>query len=336
MISKRIIEGISYSRIEGTGTKNNILIFIPGIGTYRANYVSHLRSFIEYYSFIYILDLPEQGSKGSWRIGDMVDNLKEFIKEIDSTEITNIDLGGHSAGALAIISFLMNYNSKVEDFLIKENENKNKFNEKLFEAGFTESFPESRKVNLVLMYCPPHSFNAVFPRSFSIVLKNKKASYIKNILDVVVNVPMRIIHWFQRNNDFKFSLEGSDLPYYYNLKLTDHQRFFDYVSKYETFFELYQKLNASNEKRVAEIISGKRIFIQTGGLDWLINSYRMNENLRSEFCKCQSEIKFKKHKLLGHLLRKKLRFDINLNNQMVTNKEVLSESKHFIEKNYGN
>ncbi|MCK7460769.1 MAG: hypothetical protein MZU84_01135 [Sphingobacterium sp.] len=47
----------------------------------------------------------------------MVEQLAELIRSFDSPEIDTIDLAGHSAGALAAITFLTNYNSRTEERL---------------------------------------------------------------------------------------------------------------------------------------------------------------------------------------------------------------------------
>ena len=65
------INGIEYFKLKGN-KPHKILIFMPGLGMYKENYISHLQNFINSYETIYCIDLPEQGSKYNWRIGNMV------------------------------------------------------------------------------------------------------------------------------------------------------------------------------------------------------------------------------------------------------------------------
>ena len=105
MIKTKKVNGINYVAVKGNDNSDRILIFLPGIGSFKENYIKHLFKLRPYYKTLYSVDLPEQGSKRSWGIGNTVDNLKEFINIIDDNNIRSIHLSGHSVGALSAYSF---------------------------------------------------------------------------------------------------------------------------------------------------------------------------------------------------------------------------------------
>ncbi len=326
------INGISFLRIDGQINNGTILIFLSGIGTCKENYIDHLDSFKSYYETIYSMDLPEQGSKGNWTIGNHVNNLKEFIRILDNSTINKIHLAGHSAGALAIISFLVNYNCDVEYILMEsggEKENNNEQTKKLEGAGFGQKVAEANKVDKLFLYAPPYSFNDVFPRTLSRFLGRQSQSFIKSLLNIFINRPMQFFQYFGKNEYFRFSINKTSQPQYFNLILSNYKAFFDYVSKYETIFEIYEKLDSKLKLDVSKRLEEKSILIQFGSLDWLLKPGIWRKADLENRLKMKANIKVIKHKYLGHVLNHKFRLDINLNHQMITNNTIIKISKEF-------
>ena len=140
------------------------MIFLPGLGAYKENYIDFTYRISKKYQFIYILDLPQQGSKGNWTVGSMVDNLKEFLREKDNCSIKEIHLSGHSIGGVAILSFLTNPTENVENFILSQNDLKDpKISDKLLNLGFLEIIPETEKITKLFLYSPCDAFGNVFP-----------------------------------------------------------------------------------------------------------------------------------------------------------------------------
>ena len=71
MLEIKTHNDIRYLLVNGIQNKK-ALIFLPGLGAFKENYFEHALCLKNYYSAIYIFDLPEQGSKGSFTIGMMV------------------------------------------------------------------------------------------------------------------------------------------------------------------------------------------------------------------------------------------------------------------------
>lgn len=329
------ISGISYGFIETSSTSDRILIFLPGIGAYKENYVDHILAFTPYYSKLFILDLPEQGSRGCWQIGVMVEQLAEFIRSIDSPGINRIDLAGHSAGALAAISFVANYNTLLEQRLSEAVTSINSRTAitsmpSLEGTGFATRFHETEKVSRLLLYAPPDSFDHVFDRLYSIGLSGKSEQFVRNMLNIVVNRSMLFLRLFGSSPYFSFRLDRSDKPQYFRLIINDHIRFLKYTSEYLTLFEVFQFMDKTDRDKLATILSEKRILVQYGSSDWIVKPFKKRVRSFVENIKIADSIKLERHKFLGHMLNHRFRPDINMNAQMVTNPEVISESIDFI------
>jgi pimeloyl-ACP methyl ester carboxylesterase len=331
------INGISYGFIETHNSSDRILIFLPGIGACKESYIEHISEFHDYYSMMYILDLPEQGSKGFWQIGVMVEMLAEFIGNIDTPLIRRIDLGGHSAGALAAFSFIANYNSRVEKRIMEavksvDSTDKIKSVTDLNGTGFANPIPEMGKVENLLLYAPPDSFDYVFDRLYSIGLSKRSEKFVRKLLNVVVNRPMIFMRFFSATPYFRFRIDKSGRPQYFKLIINDYIRFLNYTSGYQTIFELFRFLDQAYRNKVIERLSEKQILIQYGSNDWVIKPFKKRTPGFSEGLKIADGINIVRHRFLGHMLNSRFRPDINLNLQMVLNQEVISESVRFINK----
>jgi pimeloyl-ACP methyl ester carboxylesterase len=332
MFETENINGIHFLQIDGQLENGIILIFLTGIGTCKENYIEHLISFRSDYETIYTMDLPEQGSKGKWTIGNHVNNLKEFIRVLDNPHIRQIHLSGHSAGALAIISFLVNYNCDVENILLQragEPRDYNDLTKTLEQSGFGQEVPEAEKVSKLFLYAPPYSFNVVFPRKLSRVLERRSQAFIKVLFDIFINIPLLLLGFLGKNEYFRFSLNKSSQPQYFMLVLSNHKDFFNYVSRYETLFELFKKVDESLKIKVSKILEDKKILIQYGSIDWLLKPNNRKKKSFEDHYKMHSDIKVVRHKFLGHILNRKFYLNINLNRQMITNSSVIKTSKEF-------
>jgi hypothetical protein len=285
------------------------------------------------YAFLYCLDLPEQGSKGSWTIGNMVDNLKEFINSIDDPFIDEIHLAGHSAGATAIISFLCNYNAELE--IINSNSNDDKLLETLVEKGLGKAIKEQQKVSKLFLYSPPDSFEIVFPKKLSSFLKARSLPFNKVFFNLIVNWPMILLKLFTTNKYVNFSRDSTGSLQYFKLIPMDYKAFFDYLLTYVSIFEWHEISGSIFEKSLKSSFQDKNILICYGSNDWLIKPFFRRKETLKKALKLTDSVKVIKHKSLGHLLSNKWRFDINLNSQFITNKNVITESKKQL-KNYGN
>jgi len=329
------INGISYGFIETGSASSRILIFLPGIGAYKESYIRHIKAFTHYYAKMFILDLPEQGSKGSWQIGYMVENLAEFIQSIDSSEISRIDLAGHSAGALAAISFLANYNTRVEQRLSEavtsiSSGTAIKSMPSLEDTGFATRKPEAEKIRKLLLYAPPDSFDHVFDRLYSIGLAGKSEEFVRKMLNIVVNRSMLLMGFFSSSRYFRFRLDRSGKPQYFRLIINDHIRFLKYTSEYLTLFEVFHFMDKPEREKLAAILAEKQILVQYGSSDWIVKPFKKRIRDFGESLKIADSIKLVRHKFQGHMLNHRFRADINMNAQMVTNPGVISESIGFI------
>lgn len=325
-------QGISFFQIKGRNANGKILIFLPGIGAVKENYIIHLKSFISHYSFIYSIDLPEQGSKGFWGIGEMVENLKIFISSVDSSNIKSIHLAGHSAGAIAIISFIINYNKKVECKLSELNSIDDTINliEDAKNLGFLKPIQETTKIEVLLLYSPPTSFSNNLTKIMVHLPIMEHQILFKFILNIFVNIPMVLLKIFTSDRFTNFNLEKSSKPQYYKYIMSNHKRFLSYTSDYETIFELFNDISYNLQPDISRLLIGKKILIQYGGFDWLLKFFLKRKKTLSDFYGISPNIEVVKHLWLGHFLRKKYRLDINLNNQMITNEAVIGKSQNYI------
>lgn len=327
-----VLSNISYLQIKGKEKQSKVLIFLPGLGAYKENYIRYAESLAPNYKSVYILDLPEQGSKGEWTIGNMVDNLKEFIRKIDVSSISEIHLAGHSAGAVAIISFLCNMNKTIENVLLNSNREAIKTNvsSNLIEMGFGQSPMESKKVTKLFLYSPCDSFANVFPKFFVkqlMQLNEKKAMWI---MDVLINMPSRLLKRITFKKKFNFQINPSKKPQYFRLVLNNHKAFFNYIYNYKCIFELKEMLDSKLREQINETLSKKRIVIQFGSFDWLlISKNRCKREMLNNFKVCNN-IEIIEHNNLGHFLYKPFSLDLNLNNQMLINSSVINTSLNYI------
>ncbi|MEN8153322.1 MAG: hypothetical protein ABFR75_04810 [Acidobacteriota bacterium] len=333
MVEETIRNDISYIKVDGQNKLNKVLIFLPGIGACKENYIEHLKSLDHYYSKLYSLDLPEQGSKGTWRIGNMVSNLNEFIKIIDDNSVHSIDLAGHSAGAIAILSFILSYNNSVEEKLCDlflKSDRKNLINSVLENSEFGKSPPIIEKIGKLFLYAPPDSFGIVFPKKLSSSLSGVKEINLSKALNIIVNTPMAFFNLFTRNPYFEVKKNHLKKPQYFKLVVENHNLFFQYIFRYLTIFELYYFLNSELQELIRKKLSEKTILIQFGRLDWLIKPFFKRKKKLNDILGLSGKEKIKIHKFLGHLLNKRASLNINLNRQMITNPDVIKESIKYI------
>lgn len=325
--------GLSILEAKGRGLSNKILIFLPGIGAYKENYISHVINFIPFYRKLFIIDLPEQGSKGKWRIGTTADNLKEFLVHI-SNECESIDLGGHSAGALASIACILNYDSTIEKEIIDCYNGTNfkaaALNTFLKDSNFGKPTVVFKKLKNIFLYAPPDTFDIVFKRSHSQMLGRLKEHTVKRILDIFLNAPMKIMGLLTLHNKVTFKFTSQDKPQFFALVVKDYQDFFHYVNHYPTIFELLPHLENDLQKRIQKALKGKRILIQYGSFDWLIKPFGKRKKSITESFSYLPNTTIHKIKFCGHILSKRFNPDVNMNSQMVAHKEIIMNSIHFI------
>ncbi|MBE0676952.1 MAG: hypothetical protein IH591_20015, partial [Bacteroidales bacterium] len=328
--------GISFASFNCEGESGKIMIFLPGIGTFKENYYSHALSFSQYYSKIYLLDLPEQGSKGNWQIGVMSDQLSEFIKAVDNESVEKIDLFGHSAGSLAVLSFLVNFNSRIENIILSEVGANNgvlnfqSIERELLEMGFGTHTEEMRKISKVVLYAPPDSFNTVIKRKRLIFLGNRNRTYVKRLLNIMVNGPMLFLRFFSAIKYFRFRLDKSGKPQYFNLVVNNHVSFFSYIIRNRTIFEIFDAGSPELRRVIQNAFTGRDILIQYGSIDWLLKPWLQKITEFENNRRMTKQIVLVRHKLFGHMLNKRLRPDINMNLQMITSKKVIDVSKSYI------
>jgi pimeloyl-ACP methyl ester carboxylesterase len=330
------IHNISFREIEANGPPGRVLIFMPGIGTFKENYINHALAFKPLYSGIFLLDLPEQGSSGDWRIGVMAEQLREFIKTVDKESINRIDLIGHSAGSLAVLSFLLNHNSHSENILFSENSDAldnglwNIPEMNMINSGFGSEFPELKKIGKIVLYAPPDSFNTVFKRRHIRALQKRSEKFLRIGLNVIVNKPTQLLRFLKQDRKVKLTLNKIGKPQYFNLVIQDHKRFLNYMARNRTVFEIYHSSSPEFRKLIQDSISRKQVLIQYGGNDWLLKPFKNSGSGYEDKIRIAPEIVIVRHKRLGHMLNKTSGSDINMNLQMVTNEHVLQTTKSFI------
>lgn len=320
---------ISSLEISGKNLKDKVLIFYPGLGAYKENYIAFSESLASNYKSVYILDLPEQGAKGEWTIGNMVDNLKEFINKIDNENLSEIHLAGHSAGAVAIISFLCNMDRAIEDIFLNSN-NKISMSSSLIEMGFGQLPLESKKVTKLFLYSPCDSFANVFPKFLVKQLMRLNEKRAMQVMNILINKPSRFLKTLTLNKKFNFKINTNKKPQYFRLVLKNHKAFFNYIYNYKCIFELNEILDNKLRKRINNALSSKQIVIQFGSFDWLlISKNRCKKEMLNNFKVC-SNVEIIEHNKLGHFLGKPFSLDLNLNNQMLINKSVINTSLNYI------
>lgn len=333
MIESKSINQICYYEIDGHGPGKKILIFLPGIGSKKENYIVHLNSFIACYETIYAIDLPEQGSKGEWRIGVMVDNLKEFIRLMVTDNDIKIDLAGHSAGALSILSFIFNYNGRIEnyilDFMTTGSQDLSKTMFELKQHGFLSVPQEAKNVERLLLYSIPLYLNTRSIISLCNHLKNRDQKSVKKLLNWIVNYPLKLFRLLMKKPLVDFEISKSARVQYFNLLINDHHSFCDYISRYPTIFTFMERKYIP-ESDINEVVANRNILIQYGSFDWLSKHFSNNPDNPSTLFRFHEKVTVKKHFLLGHFLRKKLCLDVNLNTQMLTNQNVILNSTKLI------
>ncbi len=316
---------IQYLSIRGNDNQNRILIFLPGIGAIKENYFVYAKSIAQNYNKTYILDLPEQGSKGKWTIGTMADNLREFIKEKDRDSIKEIHLAGHSAGAIAVLSFMYNYNSKIENYFINnlaKESNKNIIFKKAKAIGFIKTFTEKKKITRLILYAPIDEFEVVVSKKVIKIISKLNEYFLKIIFNFFVNLPMLIINKLGKYKYVKIKLSKNCKLQYFGLKINDTKSFFEYIYNYTTIFQLYQYFENNEKTQLSNVLTDKQIIIHYGSKDWLLKSLKRNKVKMLVNFRMHNEFEIIEHKKLGHLLANEFNLDINLNSQMLTNKNV--------------
>ncbi len=265
----------------------------------------------------------------------MVDLLKEFIDIIANKTIKNIDLAGHSAGGIAAISYLLDYNSKVEFELMNLYSSKpdnldKSINEVLLNSGFASSREKYRKIRNIILYAPPDTFDIVFKKSISRRLIHAPQKFLYYTTNLFINYPIMFLGIFRSNPYFHFKINKQKKFQYFRLVVENHKIFFQYMSAYKTIFELYPNFNIELKKMVDEILSSKNIILQYGSHDWLIKPFFGRKTRIIKNFNIDDSILIIKHKYLGHMLNRKLKFDVNMNRQMLKNKDVIQATKNFI------
>ncbi len=328
------VKNIQYLKIDGKVNYHRILIFLPGLGAFKENYIDFSEQVSSCYDAIYILDLPQQGSKGEWTIGTMVSNLVSFINHIDNKLVKEIHLAGHSIGAVAILSFIFNLNKDVEDAILSNSNGTQGENELqlIINKGFTKELEESKKVTKLFLYSPCDSFENVFPKYFVKKLENSREGSVKTILDLCINKPMTLLKPISHKKHVDFHLNHKRKPQYFGLIIEDYKSFFNYIYNGLCIFELVTMFNDELKSLIDELFENKKVVIQYGSLDWLLISRNRSKRKMLSNLKVCDDASVIEHKYLGHFLYKKHSLDINLNNQMLINSNVINQSLKFMTK----
>jgi pimeloyl-ACP methyl ester carboxylesterase len=328
------MNGVSYFRLIGDLKNKRVLVFLPGIGTFKENYIRHLQSFTSYYEFIYAIDLPEQGSKGQWSIGEMVENLAIVIKAEILPAYQCIHLAGHSAGSIAVLSYMFNYNKRAEACISKNMVHSFSADEAIAEAkkhGFLSPPIGTELIEKLFLYATPTSFVSYSSIKKRIVSALGNQSLFKFVLNAFVNYPMLVMKKFTSDRTINFLLDKQGRAQFYNLVLSDHHRFFHYVEGYYTIFDLYKEAKARTRKEIDKTLQQFDTVLQYGSDDKLIKFFlRKKEKLR-DYYQISSKIRLIEHQSLGHLLLEGKGFVVNMNSQVLTNKKVNSTTIKYIE-----
>lgn len=326
------LDGISYSIIETGSESGDILIFLPGFGASKDNYRVHLGSFRAFYSRIVAIDLPEQGSKGLWRIGAMVDNLTEFIDSLDDDAVKCIDLAGHSTGALAILAYVCNYNSAVENELLFA-VNRSSAETRHFEVSacltntrFGRMTPSMMKVRNLFLYAPPDKFGVTFPEKACRWLSSLSERTLYRLLNVFINRPMQLLGLLQADSSRRLKINRSKKPQFFRLIVQDYRSFLEYIACSLSMFEIAMLANESIKNKISVIFETRNVLIQYGSLDWVIKPFFGRTAALERAFRISNETNIIRHQGLGHLLNKRLHPDIDLNVQMLTNHDIISRS----------
>lgn len=325
---KKNINRVSYIELQGKGAVT--LVFLPGIGVGNENYIDFLNSIKEYYNRIFCLDLPSQGSKGSWRIGNIVQNLHEFIQYIDA-DTKLLHLGGHSAGALAVISAVANYGPDLEEELLSGKYcPEDDLSGILKKFGFATKNENLRKVEKIFLFAPPSSFKNVFPPELASFLGSRSRIFVKGLFNFGVNYPMLIGRLFQNHSYYRYKISNTCCPQYYKLVLSDHVAFTEYILKYKTVFDILAQSDQSFLRNLVENLDRYKTIVQFGSWDWVINSRKNKKPLLESFKLIFSPETMIVYSGVGHFLNSKYSLDLNLNNQLLLNKDMLTRLKLFL------
>ncbi|WP_420580447.1 alpha/beta fold hydrolase [Reichenbachiella sp.] len=333
MVKPKRIKGIGYLSIAGIGNQSKALLFLPGTGAFKENYVTFLEEFRSVYGQIFVLDLPEQGSKGAWLFGQMSANLDEFINlKIDDT-VHHIDLMGHSAGALAVLSHLTHYNILAEEGVSKliqqKKMDKENLGHALSMAKFCELRNEQKKIKKVVLFSPPDSLGVAFPKFWAKILASLNTFVIRVFLNVFINFPLKVMGWFLSKSQTRPSFKKSKKPQFFALTFSDHHRFFNYIAHYKTIFELFHYLDNHFQDKLKSALQDKELCIQYGSMDWVLKpTFRINE-LENNYL-IDDSIVIYCHQGLGHLLKKRRSLDLNLYDQLLINRKVVEKTRQFL------
>lgn len=354
----KILDGIQYIEFSGHHSQNSkVCIFLPGLGAFKENYIHLAEYFRSFYEQIFILDLPQQGSTGKWRIGTICDHLKFFIeKKVNSN--TEITLAGHSAGAYSILYFMLGYSGKLENYLIEHasahNTDKTLADgEAQLPSTLSEDFSRRLeyinhlKVNRILLYAPPDQLRQALPYILLSKLYPLKNKTVGTLLNILVNYPQAFLNLFHSGYiKFNFSAVSNRNHHirFLGLKVEDHKTLLDYltqvpdISQYINFLEsilqnekkapdntLYQVIRLTRNK-----ISSIKKQLHYGTTDWIVRSFPNRESSYTHTFKYYDPIQIIRHKGLGHKLSKRYSVDFNLNLQFINNKDVMHQSLSFI------
>jgi pimeloyl-ACP methyl ester carboxylesterase len=322
---------INYRKINGNDNENKILIFLPGIGASIDNYEIFARKLINYYSCIYLIDLPSQGSFGEWKIGIIVDMLRIFIEKYVNEN--TLHLAGHSAGALAILSYFFNYNSETENKISTLNLHDKT---RLWNQVITMEPVYVDNVEAIHLYAIPYNFKLVFPAEISNYLSRSNSKFVKFILNSFVNWPQKLIRILNENDYSVDEKIFEPCIRYHNLVIDDHKAFFNYIAKYETLFQHLHLNSLKSDQIIKSRFSGINIAFHYGTFDWIIKPYSKSYMIKAMKILLPNKMQEFQYKGLGHLLNNKYQLDINLNTNMLRNEDVIKNTIKTIERTNGN
>jgi len=297
--------GLSYFTIEGNSKSNKIYIFLPGFGAYKENYISYISFFKDDYNHLYILDLPLQGSKGNGSIDSIIENIAEFSRIIVNKTISIIDIGGHSLGALSVLKL-------ISGKYVIPNATSNKLKIDLLLS----------KTRYVILYALVPDFKETIGIKTIEFFRGIPCYISFIILNTIINIPQKVFSYFTINKYFKFSINRNNTPQYFGAVIKDFKLYLNNIESSEEFIS-----NLTNDYPYSNKI---KILTQIGTLDWLVKPWNKKRKRILE-----TITKNENHKLifvenLGHFLTTKFNLDINMNKQILLNKDIVQNTKKLI------
>jgi pimeloyl-ACP methyl ester carboxylesterase len=331
-------DGLSYLKFGGQDDNGPLMLVLPGIGAFKENYITFAEQLAPYYSKGLILDLPQQGSKGRWRLGDMTELVDQLLQREGTAR--PLLLVGHSAGGAAALSHHLGINRDVEEHLISHSEIVEQLlagSQKSTITGLTDfsNLLESKldtamkrqpqRAAKLILCAPPYNFATVFPPSLNKYLREWSSESLALLINLLTNLPFKMMSHFTK---MRFKAPGIRLfdTNYFSLTIDDHQEFVEYILDAihpMMLLSLMQQLGfpqAKDSKQVEKLlIYGKKDWLVRGNTKWYQEKF-------SPLPSCE----ILSLKDAGHIFIENSIMDVNINTQFLRHGEFLDAVKSFI------